>query len=268
MKNITLFLLIISNAISHAQNKSIWHIGNDDKSSSEFALAPDKFKDFVAHDFGCEDKFFLIGYSKEKDNFSYVLPGPVDTWGGTWPTSGWRTNQVNILFGVQNLSANGEYKLVIKLADYAKKFLPLIKVTINNQEEIIQLGAEGYDVNKQPYPSQNEPYVDLNSLSGKSTASTPKTIEIPIGHNVIKKGANCVIIEVLQGSWIMFDQIQMNGPECILEKPTKLFVRNVEPAKYTLDIDKKGKTLQPLLINVEHLSGKSKLSVELDGKNI
>ena len=42
-------------------------MGNADNSASEFALAPDRFKDFVGHDFGYEDKFFLIEFSKEKE---------------------------------------------------------------------------------------------------------------------------------------------------------------------------------------------------------
>lgn len=85
----------------HAANsnlRTIWTIGTTDNSASEFALAPNGFKKFIEHDFGFEDKFYLIGHSKEKNDFPYVLPGPVDTWGGTWPTSGWRTNEVNIFF--------------------------------------------------------------------------------------------------------------------------------------------------------------------------
>ena len=109
MKRIMCFVVLFLNIffISGSAQNTIWKIGNADQSSAEFALAPDKFKDFVAHDFGYEDKFFLIGHSKEKDDFPYVLPGPVDTWGGTWPTSGWRTNQVNILFGIKNAPPKG-----------------------------------------------------------------------------------------------------------------------------------------------------------------
>ena len=246
--------------------KTIWKIGEADKSTKEFALAPDKFRDFVKHDFGYEDKFFLINYSKEKDDFPYVLPGPVDTWGGTWPTSGWRTNQVNILFGIKNEPANGKYKLVIRLADYAKKFLPLIKVIINDQEKTIQLAAPGYDVMKQPSPKMDEPFVDTASITGNLSKATPKTIEIPINPAVIKKGGNKIAITVLQGSWIMFDQVQMMGTTGEVMKPAKVFVCHVEPARYTLT--KEGKEFQPLLVNVEHLSGKSKLRVEVDGKNI
>ncbi len=72
--------------------------------TGEFALAPNGFKKFVGNDFGYEDKYFLVGYSKEKKDFPYVIPGPADTWGGTWPTAGWRTNQVNILFGLGHVA--------------------------------------------------------------------------------------------------------------------------------------------------------------------
>lgn len=266
MKRFVFLMLIFCSLAGYSQNKSIWQVGKADNSPNEFALAPNQFKAFIAHDFGYEDKFYLIGFSKEKENFPYVLPGPADTWGGTWPTSGWRTNQVNILFDVQNLSVNGEYKLEIKLSDYAKKFLPLIKVSVNNYDKLIQLEAPGYDVNKQAHPKLNESFIDTLSITGNLAAATPKTIEIPIAPSVIKKGGNRVTITVLQGSWILFDQIQMDGPKSVLSNPTKLFVRHVAAANYSLTQD--GKEIQPLLINVEHLSGKPKLSVELDGKNV
>src|ERR1700754_3793443 len=100
---VSLFALITAANSSAQQKKAIWTIGKADHSGAEFALGPDRFKKFVAHDFGYEDKFFLIGHSDEKNDFPYVLPGPVDTWGGTWPTSGWRTSQVNILFGIKDM---------------------------------------------------------------------------------------------------------------------------------------------------------------------
>jgi len=250
---------------ANAQN-AIWKIGTADNTSNEFALAPNKFRDFIVSDFGYEDRFFLIGYSKEKKDFPYVIPGPVDTWGGTWPTSGWRTNQVNILFGIQHVPAKGEYKLVIKLADFAKKFLPQIKVSINNQDEIIQLAAPGYDVKKQASPGLMEAYVDTASITGNLSSSTPKTIEIVLKQGVIKQGGNNVTITVLQGSWIMFDEVQMKGPNCAIVKPANLFVRNVEAAKYTLEKD--GKEIQPLLVNIEQLSEKGTVRVEVDGKEV
>lgn len=69
-------------------NGQIWSIGKNDNLTTEFALGPDKYKDFLAHDFGYEDRYFLIGYSNEKTDFPYVIPGPSDGWGGTGGTSG------------------------------------------------------------------------------------------------------------------------------------------------------------------------------------
>jgi len=261
-----LFWLMAFSAPSQV-GKVIWSIGKADNSASEFALAPNDFRNFVGHDFGYEDNYFLIGYSKVTNNFPYVIPGPVDTWGGTWPTSGWRTSQVNILFGVQNLPANGNYKLVIKLLDYAKKFLPLVKVSINNQDEKIQLGAVGYDVNKQPYPRQDEAYIDTASITGNLSSATPKTIEIPINRGIIRKGGNSVTITVLEGSWILFDQVQLEGSSKMeLEKPNQIFVRDVKVANYELETN--GEKVQPLLINAEYLKGTPKMSVDLDGVEI
>ncbi|MGN6297236.1 MAG: GH92 family glycosyl hydrolase [Ginsengibacter sp.] len=252
---------------AQSRQASIWSIGKTDHSAAEFALAPGGFRDFVGHDFGYEDKYFLIGYNKEKNDFPYVLPGPADTWGGTWPTSGWRTNEVNILFGVTNLPAEGDYKLEITLLDYAKKFLPLVKVLINGQENEIQLGANKFDLKAQPYPRQNEPIIDTASLTGNLNSATPETITIPIKKNIIRKGGNQITIRVIGGSWILFDQVSLKGPQAVtLSKPQKLFVRNVQPATY--ELENKGKRMQPLLVNTEHLQGSPELSVMLDGKNI
>lgn len=260
------FLTVTITALSQQEKPMIWRIGTPDYSGFEFALAPDGFRKFVAHDFGYEDKYFLIGYSDEKQEFPYVLPGPVDTWGGTWSTAGWRINQVNILFGAEEIATNGDYKLVVALSDYAKAFLPLIKISINNQVVKEQLAAVGYNIKAQKHPSYTEPVKDSASLTGDLTKATPITIEIPIQKNILKKGGNSIIIEVLEGSWILFDYIQLNGSPIKLENPEKAFVRNVKPAGYELLHN--GREIQPLLVNVEHLSGLPKISVELDGNQV
>ena len=269
MKKIIIIICIlaccsITYSTNAQKNIVLWSIGKADHSASEFALAPNGFKNFVGKDFGYEDKFFLIGYSKEKNDFPYVIPGPVDTWGGTWPTSGWRNSQVTVLFAVKELPAKGKYKLIINLLDYAKKFLPLIKVSINNQDTKIQQGAVGYDVTKEPYPAQNEAYVDTASITGNLSKATPETLEIPLDRNTLLKGGNVITITVLQGSWILFDQVRLEGSaKTILETPGEIFIRKVAPAHYELDKD--GKNVQPLLILTDYLSGSPKVSVELDG---
>ncbi|HRN56414.1 MAG TPA: polysaccharide lyase family protein, partial [Agriterribacter sp.] len=217
-----------------AQPAVVWSIGKPDHSASEFALAPNGFRKFIEHDFGFEDKFFLVGHSREKNDFPYVLRGPVDNWGGTWSTSGWRINEVNILFGVENITTDGNYKLVIALADYAKEFPPLIKVSVNNQSVKQRLTAPGYDPGKQKRPSYTQPLGDTLSITGNLAHATPRVIEIPVEKSMIRKGGNCITIEVLEGSWILFDNVRLEGSPLKLVKPGKAFVREVKTADYEL----------------------------------
>ena len=247
-------------------NGIVWEIGEKDNSSAEFALSPSGYKDFVENNFGFEDEFYLINYSTEKKHFPYVLPGPVDTWGGTWPTAGWRTHEINILFGINETPKLGEYLLQIELLDFAKKFLPHVKIEINDYSEKIQLQAEGFDISEQSKPRLNEPHSDTISLSGNLTEATPHSIIIPIQNNMLKKGGNVITISVLEGSWIMFDYVALTGPATELVNPEKLFIRGVFPGNY--EINKNDQRVQPLLVNVEHLEGIPHLEVELDGEII
>src|SRR5690554_1043907 len=96
---ITLIFLTTSLNSLASEKSIVWEIGRKDNSPNEFALAPNSYNNFLERNFGFEDQYFLINHSNEKDNFPYVLPGPADTWGGTWPTAGWRTHEINILFG-------------------------------------------------------------------------------------------------------------------------------------------------------------------------
>ena len=245
---------------------TVWSIGNADHSAAGFALAPDRFRDFLSADFGYEDKFYLVGHSRPEADFPYVLPGPADTWGGTWNTAGWRTHQVNILFGLDE-TPTGSCKLIVDLADYAKSFLPLVKVSVNTQDAKFQLDAPGCDIRTQRKPNQNEKITDTLSITGHFEKATPRTLEIPLDPGVLRQGGNEVTITVLEGSWILFDRVALEGPASMKTTQAEhLFVRDVKPAPYQLAEGKR--SVQPLIVDVEWLADSPTLSVELDGKEI
>ncbi len=233
------------------ENKTVWQIGEADNSCREFALAPDNYENFVENDFGWEDKYFLVNHSGLKTDWPYVLPGPTDKWGGTWSTSGWRSHTLNILFGIKKLPINGDWKLVIDLFDVNAEDAPVFKVTFNKKTWKYEL----------PAGSGN------NTISGESNEGKEYIIEIPIQKGLIKKGGNEISLTTLQGSWLLFDQIRLEGPEKTeLVNPEKVFLRNVETANY--EIENEGKKFQALLLDVEHLQGVSELAVLLDGEQI
>ena len=90
---------------------------------------------------------------------------------------------------------------------------------------------------------------------------------MPLRRGTLRKGGNTVHVTVLEGSWILFDRVALEGPSSV--RPTQsegLFVRDVAAAPYESDHD--GKRVQPLLVNVEWLGATPTLSVEIDGREL
>jgi predicted alpha-1,2-mannosidase len=234
---------------SDSTTSEIWSIGKNDNSASDLALGPADYKDFLSKDFGFEDRYFLIGLSEPLKDFPYVLPGPDDTWGGTWGTAGWRTHEINILFGVDAIPPRGSWKFIVDLVD-SNPNRSLMKVSINSQDEKFLLKGQSD-----------------STLTGKLVEGTEKILEIPIEDGVIKVGGNKITITVLEGSWVVFDHLRLEGPgRTILSGNDKVFVRSVNPAPYEFKIGTS--SFQSLLVDVEHLSGNPLLEVEVDGKNL
>ena len=233
------------------ENKIIWQIGTADNSSAEFSLFPNEYKRFLEKDFGWEDRFFLVGQSDIKSDFPYVLPGPSDEWGGTWSTAGWRSHSINILFGIDKFPKEGEWKLLIDLLDNSSKDPPVFKITINGKSWKYEL-SEGSG---------------KNSIEDSTSLGKERLIEITFENKFLKAGGNEITLTTIQGSWLMFDQIRLEGPgNASLIDPRDVFLRNVQVANYEIETPK-GKA-QPLLIDIEHLSGQPRLSVLVDNDEI
>jgi predicted alpha-1,2-mannosidase len=245
-----IFLILLLIHTGHATANTIWSIGQNNNSSADLALGPRDYKKFLSKDFGFEDRYFLVGRSTAASDFPYVLPGPDDTWGGTWGTSGWRTHEINILFALKSLPAKGQWKLVIDLVDSSPK-KSLVKVGVNEQQYekfFLKGNSEG-------------------SLTGTGSASFEKILEIPLREGVIRKNGNTITITVLEGSWVVFDHVRLEGPDgAVLSMNDGAFIRSVKPASY--ELKQANKNVQPLILDIEHLDGKPAIEVQLDGKTI
>lgn len=248
-KKLYSFLLLSCLAGLPASAEEVWTIGKGDNAASELALGPSDYKKFLAHDFGYEDRFFLIGTSVDKTDFPYVLPGPDDTWGGTWGTSGWRTHDANILFKVQKKGKNRRCKLVIDLVD-SSPTRSVVKVVVNSIEKKFEIKGHSEEV-----------------LQGNTQNAKEQLLEFPFSTDDLKEGGNRVTISVLEGGWIVFDQIRLDAEGVTLGKnDEQAFLRKVSPATY--EMEKEGSRVQPLLVDVEHLKGQPQLRVKLDGAEV
>ncbi|MDR2955490.1 MAG: GH92 family glycosyl hydrolase [Prevotella sp.] len=246
MKQLTsIFLIFCLYACGTNEPKVLFELAVTDGSTEGFALAPDKHDDFLAHDFGWEDKFFIVGLSDPKEDWPYILPGPDDRWGGTSGTAGLRTHVLNLLFSLQDVPEKGDWQLIVDLADIQRQKPPLFKVTINGQ-------------------SWKYKTADFLPPDEKDSLKR-KTIEIPFTSDLIKKGNNEIQFTNLEGSWVAFDNISLVAPgKTKLQKPDNTaYLRGVRPANYHTIADNVQR--QPLLVDIEYLSGSPLLTVELDG---
>ena len=218
-KLLFLFLSVYFSTFT-ATAKIIWTIGNGDNSGSELALGPSDYKKFLANDFGYEDRFFLIGTSSDKTDFPYVMPGPDDTWGGTWRTSGWRTHDANILFNISQKPKNGQCKLIIDLVD-SNPNRSVVKVTINSIEKKFEIKGHSEE-----------------ALEGNVQNAKEQILEFPFSTADLKEGGNIVTISVLEGGWIVFDQILLEGSDRVTlgDNNKYAFLRNVAPAAYETEL--------------------------------
>lgn len=248
---VAFLVLMLSGARVLAQSQVIWALGESDNSAAEFALAPGDYARFLEQDFGWEDRYFLIGHSQVGEDWPYIMPGPADSWGGTSSTAGRRTHVLNILFGLDEVPARGDWKLIVDLVDTHPERPPLLKITVNGQARKFFLPKGGAE----------------SSATGQTESSREHVVEVPIEPSVIRKGGNEICLAILDGSWMVFDQVRLEGPEGIVKAPVRdLFIRDVQIADY--EMVETGRHVQPLLVDIEHIEGEPKLSVRLDGEPI
>jgi predicted alpha-1,2-mannosidase len=227
-------------------NRTVWRIGAEDVCALEFALTPDRYADFLAEDFGWEDRFYLIGRSQPAKDFPYILPGPRDAWGGSAGGAGVRTQTLNILFGIEKLPAKGDWMLNIGILNANDKHPPLLKITVNDHHTRFAI------------PSGN-------GNASATADSCLQRIVMTIDPQHLRRGGNEITLTTLEGSWLTFDFISLEAPsKAKLQTPdNEIFVRSVCAADYQTD-----SITQPLLVDVEHLEGEPVIEVQLDGKTI
>ncbi|MHC4229804.1 MAG: polysaccharide lyase family protein, partial [Planctomycetota bacterium] len=249
--HILLLVQVPFTASAFAQARVVWAIGKSDNNPSEFALAPADYAKFLEKDFGWEDRYFLIGHSREEEDWPYIMPGPADSWGGTSGTAGRRTHVLNILFGLREAPASDNWKLIVDLLDTHPERPPLLKVTVNGHATKFLLPKGGSET----------------SATGSIESSREHVVEIPVKSDIIRKGGNEISLAILDGSWMVFDQVRLEGPEGVVKMPIRdVFIRDVRAADY--ETTEAGRNAQPLLIDVEYIDREPELSVRIDGKRI
>src|SRR5690606_39504522 len=109
----------------------------------DMALYPQSYEKFLEHDFGYEDRYFLIGKSDARKEFPFVLPGPKNAWGGTGRTAGIRSHFLTLAFELQGVDAaerahkdptTSDWELTLDLLGVDAIHGSYVKVEINGED--------------------------------------------------------------------------------------------------------------------------------------
>ncbi|QQT25276.1 GH92 family glycosyl hydrolase [Sphingobacterium spiritivorum] len=248
-----LFFLLgaVFQAMAQPGGKVIWQIGKQDRSPAGMALAPEGYKHFIENDFGFEDRSFMIGHSDSQTEWPYVLPGPVNSWGGTGPTAGIRSHFLNIDFGLGHLSAQDKFGFEVNILQTDPKEAPSFKISVN--------GKPYYFLLKKGNGHENP--------VGPFDRAENQNIRIEIPEGLLKDGSNHITLTTLQGGWLIFDNLALYGPAHVnLLKPGTAWLKTVSAADY--ETEKGNKKFQALLVDVSSLKEHAQLEVMLDGSSI
>ena len=247
-----LFISILTLSISvQGQEKTIWEIGSSDNSAIEMALSPDQYKAYIKNDFGFEDSFFLIGFHEAEKKFSYVLPGPKNGWAGTGVTSGIRSHFQKIDFELPLIKNKIHFKLSVDILDTDSIAPPELKILIN----------------KKPWYFKLKKGSGKALTTGKGNSKAEQLIILDLPTNLLKEGFNEIELTILNGSWIIFDQIKLASDTHIKTiKPNDFLIRSAVPAPY--EILQKSQRFQPLLVDLTYLQNSPKIKIAIDNKII
>ena len=216
MRNILCLIIgILFTVPIQAKKQVLFQIGEKDGSSSEFALAPDLYKNFLLRNSGV--KTYYVGYSEVGKDWPYVFPGPLDSWGGGGYWAGYHPRHFPIIqFELSQIASKGDCYLTLSFVGINNKSVSRWRVEVN-----------GIRVEKEFQGKSSD-----NLLVGKEPSSPIEwTIKFPV--SALKKGMNKIQLGLVKGNWCMFDQIKIEAPEgCITGKASSSLIRSVQAAPF------------------------------------
>lgn len=241
--SIILCLFFLSSYCQH----TLWQIGVKDNSAAEFALAPAGKDQYLAN-FGGEKNVYSVGYSTPKNNWAYVLPGPLDGWAGGGYWAGFYPRHFpRIVFNAKQLDTKSVYKLILDFVDVNQNNSPTLRVEINGHRQEIQL-----------------PKGNGKALTEKESNGKASTVTLEIKGEWLKKGLNTIQMGIVDGNWAVFDAIRLEGKKLDLETGNSSLILSAKAAPFEI---KKGESkIQPLLVDIIQMDKDAIIEVAINGQ--
>ena len=223
-----------------ADSTVLWQIGEPDGKSAEFALGPDGYRKFQA------DSYFLVGLSDTRRDWSYVHPGPTDTWAG-----GGRRHTFAVEFNLREKPEAGNWALVVDLVDthYASPPLLVFSVNEENLSSVQTPVGGGSDESVEGDPAKGKPY--------------HFSVAIPVSK--LRSGRNIIRISNEEGSWMVYDAVRFEAPAgtVLAEVESRTIIR--ECISRSVLMAKENRLYQPVEVAVFHAGDPADFTLNVEG---
>ncbi|MFE7358215.1 alkaline phosphatase family protein [Streptomyces sp. NPDC057543] len=168
-----------SSTVSATVGKPITMVGETDASSHEFALSPNRYSAYPST--FPNDVTFTAGVSNPATDWSYIQPGPLDTWAKS------KSHTFTLSF---NLSTAPSSDLT---------FTAWLEDTHPTAPPALAIGLNGAAVSNVQTPA--------GGGGGTSSANNtkPSTLNVTLPAANLKAGDNTVTITTTGGSWMVYD---------------------------------------------------------------
>ncbi len=237
----------LSTYSTFSQPKILWKIGKRDNTANEFALAANSGYTAFIQRFGGENLNYYIGYSQPEKHWSYVLPGPLDSWAGGGYWAGFHPRHFpRIFFNLNKGMAKSDYQLLINFADANTKAGTVLMLDINGHQQEFSLKTGSG-----------------NGIKGDYTQAKVQSIKVPVPASWIKEGMNTLQLSNVKGSWAVFDNLEFYGAQQqSIRKASNSLILSVAPASF--EVLKEGKRVQPLLVDIQQIDHDQELRITID----
>lgn len=238
---------------SGQQMHSVWQIGKQDGSESEFALYGRPYNTVKDH-YPVGVALYTVGQSSASD-VPFVIPGPADSWAGS-VNGGFMVH-----FGVKNAPENVSLKFVADFVEVHPSQPPRLEVKLNGFRTVVNAPA-GTDQN----------YLDNRR---KKSEGLTVTVDIPAGELV--EGSNVLSVRSVSGSWMVLDDVRLeaSGKLALTSAGDDLSLLSATSAPALVYGDSKDEMLHPVKLqfvnwgrkaktvawSYDGIAGKGKLSV-------
>ena len=172
----------------------LWEIGKPDRSTSDLALGPSGYADFLKA--FPRDPVFVAGRSDPRKDWPYVHPGSGDAWAGA------RAHTFSVVFGVGG-KGEGDCALRLHIADVHDQAPPRLRISVNGRAV------------ERDLPRGSSP----ESIGGRLDRAKGLRLDVPFPASWLRPGTNAVAITALSGSWLLYDALALEGPQGLAAAP-------------------------------------------------